>query len=430
MVLVVVAIIGAIAYFLILQSSTQSAEITELRLGTVLPLSGMQALPGTRGLVGMQIAVDWLNDKGGIDWHGRKIPVNLIYYDDEGKDEYTSKLTEKLILEDKVHAICVHGMNGRVVVPIAEKHKIITAGGTSGPWEAHQGYKYYFIACGQGDPFIETLTLIREKDPTVRKIAWVIGAGMDPTGIYKEQLEDFTKQHNFELVCYIEVPMDITDAAPVLAQMAGYEPDIMAFYVGPPIGFLASGQLRDVRVWAKYILVLGGACDPMFGQNFNKWAVGIISQVPYDDNLKFEEIAAKAGKEFVGPTTKEINEAWKAKKSANDPARTPEDVGRPAMVPIILAELIERAQSLDPDKIAEVAKNVDFYTACGRYKLDPNNFYINVGQPTWPAVVQWQKKDNALKLELIAPKECATSEITSMPTWEEKETWPELTFSP
>ncbi|MEM2425238.1 MAG: ABC transporter substrate-binding protein [Candidatus Bathyarchaeia archaeon] len=430
-IIVVVAVIGAVVYFLLLPPPTQTVEeLTELRLGAVLPLSGTQALPGTRGLIGMQIAVDWLNAKGGINWHGRKIPVRLIYYDDEGKDEYTSKLTEKLILEDKVYALCAHGMNSRVIVPITEKYRIVAAGGTSGPWEAYQGYKYYFIACGQGDPFINTLQLIRKKDPTVKTIAWVIGAGMDPAGIYSKQLEEFTKQYGYELVCYLEVPMDITDAAPLLAQMAAYKPDIMAFYVGPPIGFLASGQLRDTRVWAKYILVLGGASDPFFGQNFNKWAVGIVSQVPYDDNLKFEVIAASEGKEFVGPTTKEINEAWKAKKDPKDPERTPEDVGRPAMVPIIVAELIERTQSLDPDKIAEVAKTVDFYTSCGRYKLDPNNFYINVGQPYWPAIIQWQKKDNMLRLELVGPEEFATSTLIQMPTWEEKEKWPELIFVP
>src|SRR5271170_5776992 len=62
------------------------------------PLSGAAAAGGQTALVGIQMAVDRINNTGGI--HGR--PIELIVADYESKPDVGRRKAEKLVSEDKI----------------------------------------------------------------------------------------------------------------------------------------------------------------------------------------------------------------------------------------------------------------------------------------------------------------------------------------
>lgn len=90
-------IIFAFAYF---QSCTRSSE-NEILIGEYESLTGTEATFGISANNGLKLAVEELNNSGGV--LGKKI--KLITYDDQGKPSEAASVVQKLINKDKVAAI-------------------------------------------------------------------------------------------------------------------------------------------------------------------------------------------------------------------------------------------------------------------------------------------------------------------------------------
>lgn len=75
-----------------------SAADNTVKIGFFSPLSGYAAADGRSALYGAQIAVDFLNENGGVN--GKK--VELINYDDGGQADQAASIARKLITKDKI----------------------------------------------------------------------------------------------------------------------------------------------------------------------------------------------------------------------------------------------------------------------------------------------------------------------------------------
>ena len=74
------------------------------RVGVVLPLSGQFALGGQNAKRGYDLAVEELNAAGGVKALGGA-PIELVYADNQGKQDVAIGETERLIQQEKVSAI-------------------------------------------------------------------------------------------------------------------------------------------------------------------------------------------------------------------------------------------------------------------------------------------------------------------------------------
>src|SRR5476649_1336773 len=79
-----------------------AAEDT-ITFGAAVSLTGKTAKEGEYTRDGYQIALDKINETGGVKVGGKTYKVAMKYYDDESKSERTAQLIEKLINEDKVN---------------------------------------------------------------------------------------------------------------------------------------------------------------------------------------------------------------------------------------------------------------------------------------------------------------------------------------
>jgi len=98
-------------------------ESKPYKLGTVQPLTGLAAYGGKTSLVGVQMAVDRINEAGGI--LGR--PVELVVGDDESKPDVGRRAVEKMATEDQIDAH-VGGFLSNICLactPVWEEHKIV-----------------------------------------------------------------------------------------------------------------------------------------------------------------------------------------------------------------------------------------------------------------------------------------------------------------
>lgn len=113
-------------------------------------LTGRQSTYGVSSLKGIEVAIQLINKKGGL----LGSPVELKYYDTEGSVKKAAEAVEKLITQDKVHAVIGENISDRTLAGaiVAQKHKIpmITPSATS-PKITEVG-DYIFRACFI-DPF-------------------------------------------------------------------------------------------------------------------------------------------------------------------------------------------------------------------------------------------------------------------------------------
>src|SRR5689334_10899075 len=116
---------GALGAMMLVPAPWRAAFGAEkaFKIGSEQPLSGPAAVGGKTAVVGLQMAVDRINQSGGIN--GR--PVEIVVADDESKPDVGRRKVEKLLEEDKVDAhvggylsnICLACM------PVFEEAKVV-----------------------------------------------------------------------------------------------------------------------------------------------------------------------------------------------------------------------------------------------------------------------------------------------------------------
>jgi branched-chain amino acid transport system substrate-binding protein len=116
---------GAIGAAMLLPAPWREAfgKAKSYKIGSEQPLSGPGAIGGKTAVVGLQMAADRINAKGGIN--GR--PVELILVDDESKPDVGRRKSQKLVEEDEID-VHVGGFLSNVCLacmPIWKEAKIV-----------------------------------------------------------------------------------------------------------------------------------------------------------------------------------------------------------------------------------------------------------------------------------------------------------------
>lgn len=133
------------------QESTSSiSNGNEILIGEVGSLTGGEATFGMSTKMGVDMAIDELNSKGGIK--GKKLRVVVL--DDQGKPDEAATAVTKLITQDKVAAIVGEVASSRslAMAPIAQANKIPMVSPSSTNPRVTQVGDYIFRVCFI-DPF-------------------------------------------------------------------------------------------------------------------------------------------------------------------------------------------------------------------------------------------------------------------------------------
>lgn len=104
---------------------------TEVVVGAVLPLTGEESRVGTYFKAAYELETKEVNDRGGVQLRGRKVPVRLIIYDDKTDPATSRNLYERLAVQDHVDAM-LGGYSTDLVqaqTVVAQQHQIPYVGG-------------------------------------------------------------------------------------------------------------------------------------------------------------------------------------------------------------------------------------------------------------------------------------------------------------
>lgn len=387
----------------------------EIRVGVVQAQTGMFAAFGQGGGFGIKAAVDDINKQGGVKVGKTKMPIKLFIVDNESDPNKAGMLAERLITQDKVHFIVsgdepppMHAGVSHVV----ERFKIpyITSTGPYEPWLAMRNetptkWKYTWATglfsivepakapdfrAKPGYTIMDTWMAMLDLygGQTNKKVGIIASDEPDGRGWYMLFAPSLKKlgytvvgiEKNLGLV-----PLETTDFSSAIKQWKDAKVEILWGNCPGPFFGAFWKQAVTLGFRPKMVSIGRGA---LFYADVNAWGGdlpwGIGTEVWWDPSLKDSP-------GIGGTTPASLAERWtKETKQPLNPG-----IGPGYRSVQVLIDAIERAGTLDGEKVNAALAQTDLPTIGHRVKFDENQFSRG------PLMFgQWFKTDKPEKWEL------------------------------
>jgi branched-chain amino acid transport system substrate-binding protein len=361
---------------------TTPAAPSVIRVGQALSLSGAQAsqVATFEGPV-MKLWVDKVNAQGGLKIYpyDKRIPIQLIQYDDKSDVGTNVKLYEKLITDDKCDIVFAPNGTDMAIAAsaVTTKYKKIMIPGTATSQKLTAvTFPYTFVMHPIERPLTEQILNLMVKNGVKSVAIFYMQAEfgiteaqfllplLDPAGINVSIVKSY--------------PLGIEDMSPMIksAQAAGVDALIVFSY--PPDTNLITKQMMALKYNPKFFYVGVGGWWPSYKDTYSAAAVeGIVSSGYWSPTW-----TTPGNKEFVDSFTK---------LTGFPPDACP--------TPGIWAgtEALEQAWAtvgLDSDKVKDYLNTTTFQTITGPLEFRENQ---NTQFSTWrPTLGQWQNGEYVL----------------------------------
>lgn len=376
-------LIGVSIVFVGCGDSEPSAGPSEILIGINAPLTGIHAGFGEGNVYGELAAIDDINELGGvyIEEYERKIPVRAIVVDNESDPARAMTLEENLITQDNVHFLVPPNQPLPLAVPeaiIAERYKVprVSGGTPMEPWlearaEASPVWNHTFTysfniaaPAPEGSYFDQPGYTVNDTwkafldecgTQTNMKVGVLASDETDGRGWYAT-LPPMLQEWGYDVVGIDKnlglFPEDTTDFSSIISEWQENDVEmILGNCPGPLFGALWR-QARSMG-FAPKIVVVGRAA--LYYNDVSAWGgdlpLGVGTEVWWDPSWE--------GLPGIGDTTPaSLFERWKEDtKKPLDPG-----IGWGYHSMQIMLDAIERAGSLDSEKVVQALRETDMAT--------------------------------------------------------------------
>ncbi|MCC6946501.1 MAG: amino acid ABC transporter substrate-binding protein [Bradyrhizobiaceae bacterium] len=368
------AVVGATA--ISRRVHAQAAAPDKIRFGYAITMSGPLG-PGAQSTTISQYKL-WqkrVNDAGGIalSKFSKKVPIELVEYDDQGKPDELLKLTERLIQQDKVDMIlspyATH-MN-LASAPIVNKHGYPVIMSTSAAARLYEMAPqlpfafWHLVQPNEATQPLSTMLATLKKEGKIKGRVAVIHPAVQLGVELNTAFLAAAKKDGVEVVFNKNYPFGASDLQPLLREAMASQPDALLAFSYPPDTFMIAEQAQIIN-FNPQILYLGiGTPFPSFKAKFGNKVNGILLYGGMDSTAPGLDQYLKAHREFL----KHESEAGA--------------IGVYAALEVT-QQAIEKVGELDRKKIRDVIASDTFKTIWGDIKYEKQ---LNANP--W-AVGQWQ----------------------------------------
>lgn len=386
---------------------------SQILIGEPATITGTHAKAGEQSINGVQAIVDWVNNtRGGVKLGGKKVPLKYIKYDCESKKEAVTSLLERLITVDKVNFTLAPYTSGLTLAgaPVAEKYRMIYMdhGGASDTI-FKQGFRYIVQTIGPATHYHRgTLDLIRRTDPAAKRIALVYEDDEFARDVMAGA-EEYAGKLGFNVVFKRTYPKGVMDLTPLLSAMNAARPDIVIGGGHFQDGQLFTRQLADLDINPKALSLIASVTLPAYYQALTYNAEGVMGPSHWEYGVKFSaDSAKKAGLPWIGPSQDEFVKLFK--KSVGKDLIPDYHAAEAGASILALVDGIEKANSLDSDKVRKALGEISFMSFYGGWRIDATG--LQVGHDM--VDVQWQNG----KRVIVSPESARTGKfVYPMPTF-------------
>ncbi len=419
------AIVSTVLFILLSMVSTCCAAEKPIIIGAPLSTAFLYGWDAERGI---KLAVDEINAAGGVKVGNEKRPFKVDVIDtrdlEPGVPVSDALLAvEKLILEKKADFLIggpVRSEAALAAMPLLAKHKkisILTTGSLTPKYHETVGqqpdkFKYCFRISGEAKwmvmgEIVPCLEYIGKTFNLNRLMIMVQDVAHARAGgqILKTVM---AKKGWTVLGDPIVYPTGTTDYSMGLLDAKKQNAQVIIIWMDMPESAILLKQWYDMKVPAlPFGVIIAAAEQPGFWKATEGKGEFCLANVVNAGNVPSE----------ASPWTMKFVDAYKKKYGLE-----PEGYGTSSsyMAVYVLKDAIERAGSLDPDKVVDAMKKTDMMGVYGRIKFDPKtNQIVPSLDPKEGAVgtiFQWQ----AGKRIVVFPQSIATGKIL-LPPWMKKE---------
>jgi branched-chain amino acid transport system substrate-binding protein len=336
----------------------------EIIIGAPLPLTGALSPEGEKLRAGYELWLQEIDKRGGVDVGGVKHKVKLVYSDYQSTTPRAVQLVEKLITSDKAHFMFSPFGSGAIKAAssVAEKYGVPMMASTASSKEVYdQNYKNLFGLYTPNDTLSEPISeLIKTKFSDVKRVAILARNDLYPLALGNE-FKRSTESRGMQVVYFEKYAIGTLDHAAAITQIGAARPDwiIATGYINDLI--LIRQQMADQKISAKVITGINGP-------QYQEWidAVGALANGVTTASWFHSSVRYKS-EDFFGDTAS-FAKAFQA-KYRTDPDFTQ---ASGTAVGVILQMAIERAGTLDRDKVRSILANSEFKTFFAPIKFGPD----------------------------------------------------------
>jgi len=371
---------------------------------------------------GVKLAVEEINAKGGVKVGNETRPFAVEVIDTRDLEpgvpvSEALMAVEKLILEKKADFILggpVRSEAALAAMPLLSKHKkisILSTGALSPKYhetvaQEYDKYKYCFRIHGEAKQLVKEILMGFEelKQKYGLDKIYILVQDVAHARASGEIISKLAKEKGFDVKGMEVFPTGTTDFSMGLMAVKRSGAQIMNIWMDMPESAILLRQWYDLKIKAlPFGSTLAAAEQPGFWKATEGKGEFTLCNVVNAGNAPSN----------ATPWTMQFYDAYTKKYGIE-----PEGLGASSsyMAVYALKDAIERAGTLDPDKVVEALEKVDMEGVYGRLRFDPKSHQVvpafDPKEGAVGSILQWQ----AGKRVVVLPKSIAKGEIL-IPQW-------------
>jgi branched-chain amino acid transport system substrate-binding protein len=245
-------LLAALALGSIAIQPAQAQEPAKIKLGTLYASTGRSAAISVPVHTSLKMWIDQKNEEGGvfIKAFNKKIPIELIAYDNQSTTATAATLYNRLITQDKVDLLVADSGSilTSVAVPIAREHKmlLINQNGTGTSFFSKDNPYIVLTSNPVASRWPQSLVdfTVKQKEAVGIKRAALLYSTNDFCAAEATTVRERFKQAGIELVYDQGVPTDTSNYTVIINNIRAANPDVVIHFGYPPndIAFLRNIQ--------------------------------------------------------------------------------------------------------------------------------------------------------------------------------------------
>ena len=385
--------------------SNAKVEGDTIILGAAVSLTGKYSTNGEHTKNGYNMAVDRINDMGGVTVGGKSYKFDIIYYDDESDSSRAAQLAERLIKQDGVHYMLGPYSSGltKAMAPVTEENKIpmVEANGASRSLFT-KGYKYLFAVLSAANQYLEVaIDLAVEKNggnPVNIAMAFEQDAFSQDVRIGVVEAAERTGS---TITIDDKLPKELNDMAATLAKVKATKPDVLVVSGHSKGALTAIRQISEMQVDVPMLAMTH--CDASkLAKQHGKNSEYALCAAQWHKTLSYSD-------EFFGDGAQYDKEFTEIYGYA-----PPYQAAESSAALLVYKAAFEKADSLDKDKIRDALAQTDMQTFYGNIKFSDTG--QNIAKPM--VLFQVRCEGDVCANRVVAPTKWASHELVHpIPSW-------------
>jgi branched-chain amino acid transport system substrate-binding protein len=349
-----------------------SAAGDTILFGSPVSLTGNLTKEGHLTQEGYELWKTYVNSHGGIKVGAKTYKVDIKYYDDESKNDTSAQLAERLIDQDHVNFLLGPYGSGTsfTVAQIAERKKMPMVEGNGAAEKIfNQGFRYTFGVLSPARRYLEgVLDMAHSQKPAAQTVA--ITAASDAFSQEVAQgAAAWATAHGMKVVYSNKYPDTATDVSSIISALKQTNPDLILNAGHLQDALLVQKGLREQNVLAKAYGYSVGPDTPDFAASLGKDANDVFGGAQWSDAVKYKGDPGfyRTAQEYA----KAIQDTYHHRADYHNAEST--------AACLAFQYAIQRAGTLDPEKVRDALAKLDVTTFYGIIKFDSRG--LNLYKP-------------------------------------------------